>query len=178
MGNKHHEIFHDDEGDGDGGDDTNMLVLIILMVMMLIINLQPPHHPWLHQRPQQTRCRYWTKLKSYPENAKKKNEFESENEKNELTPPLSLLPSPYLPLLVDLQNKNVKTKAKSSSGLQISKIFQTKKVKIPSDLQISVRFQPKTFRIVRVIVRYNFLFPINTLIWRATALQSYENAKL
>ena len=80
--------------------------------------------------------------------------------KNELTPPLSLLPSPYLPLLVDLQNKNVKTKAKSSSGLQISKIFQTKKVKIPSDLQISVRFQPKTFR----IVRYNFLFPINTLI--------------
>ena len=83
--------------------------------------------------------------------------------KNELTPPLSLLPSPYLPLLVDLQNKNVKTKAKSSSGLQISKIFQTM-VKIPSDLQISVRFQPKTFRIVRAIVRYNFLFPINTLI--------------
>ena len=45
-----------------------------------------------------------------------------------------------------------------------TKIFQTKKVKIPSDLQISVRFQPKTFRIVRAIVRYNFLFPINTLI--------------
>ena len=58
MGNKHHEIFHDDEGDGDGGDDTNILVLIILMVMMLIINLQPRHHPLLHQRPQQTRCRY------------------------------------------------------------------------------------------------------------------------
>ena len=33
-------------------------------------------------------------------------------EENELTPPLSLLPSPYLLLLVDLQNKNIKTKEK------------------------------------------------------------------
>ena len=52
--------------------------------------------------------------------------FESENGKNELTPPLSLLPSPYLLLLVDLQNKNVKTKAKSSSGLQDFKDFPNK----------------------------------------------------
>ena len=25
MGNKHHEIFDDEKGDGDGGDDNNML---------------------------------------------------------------------------------------------------------------------------------------------------------
>ena len=28
------------------------------------------------------------------------------------------------------------------------------------------------------LMRYNFLFPINNLIWRARPLQSYENAKL